>query len=109
MAQKEQKKVAGNKAQAGKGGAKVATATAKTTKKGPKEISYHRILVKCTNGKSFYTYSTIGKANEEVSISAYTDPFVHEVWNKDKKRVISKDNPFTKRFGSLTAKKQENE
>jgi ribosomal protein L31 len=76
----------------------------------PTTIKYHRIEVKCTNGKSFYTYSTIGKENETVVISAYADPFVHEVWNKDKKRTIRTDSPFTKRFGTLSfAKKEETE
>jgi hypothetical protein len=53
------------------------------------------------NNKNFYTYSTAGSEKTEVVISCYSDPFVHEAWNKDKVRKISDNNPFQKRFGTM--------
>ena len=76
-------------------------ATKSEKQKARDKIKLHRVLVKCTNGKSFYTFSTAGSAKTEVAISCYSDPFVHEVWNKDKVRKISDNNPFQKRFGTM--------
>ena len=76
-------------------------ATKLEKQKARDKIKLHKVFVKCTNGKSFYTFSTAGNAKTEVVISCYSDPFVHEVWNKDKVRKISDNNPFQKRFGSM--------
>jgi hypothetical protein len=100
-------KKAGSPQGAGKKAAPVAVTKADKQKARDK-IQLHRVLVKCTNGKSFYTFSTAGSAKQEVAISCYSDPFVHEAWNKDKVRKISADNPFQKRFGAMDFGKKSN-
>ena len=74
----------------------------KSQEKKPVGIQYHRILVKCTNGKSFYTYSTIGRKDKEVEISAYSDPFSHEAWNKGRKKTLAKGSAFAAKFGNFS-------
>jgi hypothetical protein len=67
------------------------------------KFKLYPIVIQCTNGKTLKTYSTAGNAKQVRVIETYSDPFVHEAWNKDKIRKISKDNPFQKRYGNLYA------
>jgi hypothetical protein len=99
MAKKEKTKPSTNKATAQKQQpAKVASIKVEKGKK-PKDISCHQVEIKCTNGLSVYTYSTIGKPNELVVIPAYMCPFSHTAFNKDKKVTIKQDSAFAKRYG----------
>ena len=73
----------------------------KVDKKKLRKVAMHKILVKCTNGKSFYTWSTCGNDNKEVAISLYSDPFIHEAWNKDRTKRVIQNNSFSNRYGDV--------
>ena len=70
-------------------------------KKKLRKVAMHRILVKCTNGESFYTWSTCGNDNKEVSIALYSDPFTADAWNKDRTKRIVRSNSFDNRYGKM--------
>jgi hypothetical protein len=75
--------------------------TTSADKKKLRKVPMYKILVKCTNGESFYTWSTCGNENKEVSISLYSDPLIHEAWNKDKVKRVIQNNSFNNRYGNV--------
>jgi hypothetical protein len=75
--------------------------TTSSDKKSRRNVKMYKILVKCTNGESFYTWSTCGNDNKEVSIALYSDPFIHEAWNKDKTKRVVQNNSFNSRYGNV--------
>ena len=85
-------------------GAPVAGKVVKSTiadKKKRRNVAMHKVLVKCTNGQSFYTWSTCGNDNKEVTIALYSDPFIHEAWNKDRTKRVIQNNSFDNRYGKV--------
>lgn len=57
------------------------------------------ISILCTNGKKLITKSTLAKPDQSNSIEIYSDPFMHNAWNKNKaKNIIDKNSSFAKKF-----------
>lgn len=102
MSKKEVKKPAVSaKQKPAASGAKGAVSTGVVDKKKRRKVGMFRILVKCTNGKSFYTWSTCGDSGKEAVISLYSDPFIHEAWNKDRTKRVIRNDSFSNRYGSV--------
>jgi large subunit ribosomal protein L31 len=66
---------------------------------------YHMITVKMTDGTTFQTQSTWGKAGEQMALDI--DPLSHPAWTGGTRQLDSGGRvaQFNKRFGGLTLKK----
>jgi len=68
---------------------------------------YHEITVKMTNGETFKTFSTYGKAGDELRLDV--DPTTHPAWTgggailNEKAGKVAK---FNERFAGLSIKKR---
>lgn len=62
---------------------------------------YHMITVRLTNGTSFETRSTWGKAGDELRLEV--DPVSHPAWTGGAQHLIQKGqlSRFNKRFGQF--------
>jgi large subunit ribosomal protein L31 len=68
---------------------------------------YHEITVIMTDGTQFITRSTYGKAGDKLHLDI--DPKVHPAWT-GQHRMVDRGGQlakFNKRFGGLSAKKEE--
>lgn len=62
---------------------------------------YHKIIVRLTDGSSFETRSTWGKAGDELRLEV--DPLSHPAWTGGTQRLIEAGqlSRFRKRFGDF--------
>ncbi len=67
---------------------------------------YHEITIVRTNGESYTTHSTWGKAGDTLRLDV--DPLTHPAWQGGAARVVEKGqlDKFTRRFGDFMTEKK---